>query len=167
MSEPIGQATGADRTSDERWLRAAIEVARRAKAAGNAPYGAVLVGGDGTLLLEAGNTVIVDRDCTAHAELNAVREATRRFDAATLATATMYASTEPCPMCAGAIFWSGIGRVVFGLRAARWIELYDDGGGIPRLPVPCFELLARSTRSVEVVGPLLEDEAAAVHTPSV
>src|SRR5687768_14770951 len=115
MNEPLNDA-GAE---DERWLRAAIIVARQAMTAGNAPFGAVLVAADGRLLLEAGNTVLTSGDATGHAELNLIREATQRLDPATLAGATLYASTEPCPMCAGAVFWSGIGRVVFGLSSAR------------------------------------------------
>jgi tRNA(adenine34) deaminase len=151
--------------ADAHWLRAAIAAARRARETGDAPYGAVLVAADGTLLLEAGNTVHTTRDFTAHAELNAVRLATARFDEATLAGATLYASTEPCPMCAAAIFWGGIGRVVFGLSSARWREVYDQAGSYPALPFACAEVLTRSTRAIEVVGPLLEDEALAVHAP--
>ena len=151
--------------ADARWLRAAIAAARQASAGGNAPFGAVLVAADGTLLLEAGNTVLATRDITAHAELNAVRAATARFDAATLAGATLYASTEPCPMCTAAIFWSGIGRVVFGLRGARLREETDPTGARPTLRLTCRDVLATSTRPVAVVGPLLEDEALAVHAP--
>lgn len=63
-------------------------------------------------------------------------------------------------MCAGAIFWAGIGRVVFGLRAERLSEIKE--GEDPHLHLACEDVLARGSREVEVVGPVLEDEAAAV-----
>jgi tRNA(Arg) A34 adenosine deaminase TadA len=147
---------------DERWLRVAITVARRARSSGNAPFGAVLVSAAGHLLLESENTVLTTRDVTGHAELNAVREATQRFDPETLAGATLYASTEPCPMCAGAIFWAGIGRVVFGLSSARLTAAFDPEQTQPRLSLHGHELLSQATRPIVVLGPLLEDEALAV-----
>jgi len=100
------------RPDDLRHLRAAIEISHAARAHGNEPYGALLVAADGAVLLSAENTQVTERDCTAHAELNLMREASRRFDAATLAGCTVYATGEPCPMCAGALYWGGIRRVV-------------------------------------------------------
>ena len=86
--------------TDLRLLRAAIALSARAQARGNEPYGAVLADADGNVRLEALNTQVTDRDCTGHAELNLMREASRRFDRSTLAQWTVYASGEPCPMCA-------------------------------------------------------------------
>ena len=159
MDESLTSAT----VEDERWLRAAFDAARRARAGGNTPFGAVLVAADGRRLLDGENTVLTTGDATGHAELNVVREATRRHDPATLAEATLYASTEPCPMCAGAIFWGGIGRVVFGLSSARLRAAFDPAQTQPRLNLHGHELLAGATPPVAVVGPLLEDEALAVH----
>ena len=82
-------------------LRRAIALARIARECGNAPFGATLVNRDGVTLLEAQNTRVTDRDCTAHAEANLLREATRRFEPDMLVQCTVYASTEPCAMCAG------------------------------------------------------------------
>ena len=100
---------------DIQYLRSAIAVALRAREHGNHPFGAMLVDANNQLILEAENTVITERDCTGHAETNLVRLATRRFTPAELAGCTLYTSTEPCAMCAGAIHWSQIGRVVFAL----------------------------------------------------
>lgn len=142
-------------------LRRSIQVAQRARANGNHPFGAVLADENGAVLLEAENSVLTDRDCSAHAELNLVRQACRQYDAATLARSTLYANAECCPMCAGAIFWSGIGRVVFGLSQ---VKLYEFVPGSPeRLLLTPREVMARGGRAVEVVGPLLEDEARVVH----
>ena len=80
------------------------------------------------------------------------------LDAATLQRATLYTSTEPCVMCCGAIYWSRIRQVVFACTAAA---LGDIAGG--SLVIPSRELFSRARRPVEVVGPILESEALAVH----
>ena len=142
---------------DARHLRAAIELSRAARAKGNEPYGALLVDAGGTVLLGGENTQVTDRDCTGHAELNLMRAASRRFDAATLAGCTVYASGEPCPMCAGAIYWGGIGRVVYALSVESMIAL--AGPGADEIRLSCRDVLGRGARRIEVNGPALEDEA--------
>jgi tRNA(Arg) A34 adenosine deaminase TadA len=109
--------------SDLRYLRYAIMIAERARQHGSPPFGAVLVSSRGWILSEGENTQGVTADCTCHAETNLLHEATRRYSRALLAHSTMYTSAEPCPMCAGAIFWSGVGRVVFGLSSEHLYAL--------------------------------------------
>lgn len=148
--------------TDLQHLRAAIALARAAREHGNHPFGALLVDAQGGILLQAENTVLTERDSTGHAETNLIRMASPRFDPATLAICTVYASTEPCAMCAGALHWASIGRLVYALSAQ---SLYDLIGRSPNdLVLPCREVFARSQRPIEVLGPLLEDEARAVHT---
>ena len=120
----------------------------------------MLVDASGIMLAEAGNTIVTTADCTAHAELNMVRRLGDQ-PGTVLAGATLYASTEPCAMCAGAIYCSGIGRLVFGLSNAR---LYDEvlSGSPEALRLPSRAVLAAGQRKLEVIGPLLEDEATAV-----
>ncbi|MFB6231982.1 MAG: nucleoside deaminase [Salinibacter sp.] len=144
----------------ERFVRAAIEEAVSARDAGNPPFGAVLVAPDGTVLERAGNTEARTGDCTGHAETNLVRVASQQYGADRLRNATLYASTEPCAMCAGAVFWARIGRVVFGLRAERLYDMKGEAGR--QLHLSCREVLDRGNHDVEVVGPVLEDEAAAI-----
>lgn len=148
---------------DARHLRQAIALSARAGAAGNRPFGAVVVAADGRVLAEAHNDNAATGDCTAHAEVNALRAATPAHDRATLAGATMYASGEPCVMCAGAIFWSGIRRVVFGIDAValRRYRVLKSGAG--DLELSCREVFAASPQPFEVIGPALADEAAAPH----
>ena len=148
------------RPDDERHLRAAIAVSRAASARGDEPYGAALADERGTLILTAANTQVTGRDCTAHAELNLMREASGRFEPTTLAGCTVYATGEPCAMCAGAIYWSGVRRLVYALPVARMRELARPGAD--ELMLSCREVLARGMHAVEVVGPVLEEEAAAV-----
>lgn len=144
-------------------LKTSISVAWRARENGNHPFGAVLVDEHDRVLLEAENTVVTGRDTTGHAETNLVRLATQQFPPEQLAHYTLYSSTEPCAMCAGAIYWSQIGRVVYALSE---IDLYAIIGQSPEhLLLPCREVFAHSKRRIEVYGPIpeLEMEARAVH----
>ena len=148
---------------DARFLRRSFDVARRAMSNGNHPFGAVLIGRDGTVLIEAENGYMPAHDGTAHAERLLATKACTTFDAKTLREATIYSSAEPCAMCAGAIYWAGIGRLVYGLSEHRLRTLTGDHPENPTLDLPCREVFASGQRATEVVGPLLEDEAAALH----
>ena len=148
--------------SDLKYMRLAIEVAQRARDNGNHPFGAVLVDDQDTVLLEAENTVVTERDCTGHAETNLMRQASRKYDGEFLADCTVYTSTEPCPMCAGAIFWGNIRRIVYGLSSERLYKMIaGDTGEV--LHVPCRDLLEKGQKPIEVMGPILEEEAKIVH----
>lgn len=142
---------------DHRHLRRAIALAHEAAARGDRPFGAVLLGGDGATM-EASNTQRTESDQTAHAEMNLVRRAMGEPGAAALAGSTVYASGEPCPMCATALYWCGVARIVFAVGAPRLYELLGDPPDALRLG--CAELLGRAGRPVEVIGPLLEEEGA-------
>jgi tRNA(Arg) A34 adenosine deaminase TadA len=148
---------------DLRHLTRAIELAASAREHGNHPFGSLLADGDGEVVLEAENTVVTGRDVTAHAEQNLVREASARFTPDELGACTLYTSTEPCAMCAGAIFWSGIGRVVFALSSATLGEIVEDPTGAYTLAMSCREVFDRGGRTVDVQGPLIEDRARVVH----
>ncbi|GAA3510710.1 tRNA(Arg) A34 adenosine deaminase TadA [Streptosporangium album] len=105
---------------DENFLRRAVELAAEARAAGDAPFGSLLVGPDGSVLAEEHNTVLSDADISAHLELKLARWAARELDPGTAAaTTTMYTSCQPCGMCAGAIERSGLGGVVFALSTEQ------------------------------------------------
>jgi len=148
---------------DEAMLRLSFEVARRALGSGNHPFGAILVGPGGEVLLEQENGYLPGRDMTAHAERLLATRASRAFRPDFLASCTMYSSAEPCAMCAGAAYWAGIGRVVYGLSERRLKEMTGDHPENPTLDVPCRVVLEGGQRRVEVVGPLLEEEGAALH----
>ena len=148
---------------DTQLLRAAIALAEQARANGNHPFGSLLADRDGNVLLEAENTVVTARDITGHAEANLVRLAAERYAPEFLAGCTLYASAEPCAMCAGAIVWSGIGRVVFALSGARMVELVAGLPGAVTLDIPCRDVFARSNRAIEVAGPAIEAAAEGVH----
>lgn len=153
-------------TGDEQPLRRAFDFAREAGARGDGPFGAVLVDPTGQIVAEASNTATTDRDVTAHAETNLVRLVSARFEPQALGGYTMYASAEPCAMCAAAVYWSGIGRIVFGLSNARLNEVRAATPPPPRLNVGCRDVLAKADRRVEIIGPMLEDEAAEAVRPA-
>jgi tRNA(Arg) A34 adenosine deaminase TadA len=116
---------------DERHLRTAIDLAAAARAAGDMPYGSLLVGRAGDVLVEDRNTVVTERDITAHPELKLARWAARELDADAARQTTMYTSCQPCPMCAGAISRSGLGRVVFALSGDQLQDLKPPGAVSP------------------------------------
>ena len=149
--------------SDLDHLRRAIAVSVAARAAGNHPFGAVLVAPDGEVVLEAENDVTTARDVTHHAETNLVSLASRSIDADVLPAYTLYTSCEPCAMCSGAIYWSGIGRVVFALSESGLRELTGDHPDNPTLSHPCRLVFAAGSRQVDVSGPHIEDEAVVAH----
>jgi tRNA(Arg) A34 adenosine deaminase TadA len=149
--------------ADLRHLRRAIEVARRAREHGNQPFGAVLVDADGQVVLEAENTVVTDRDFTGHAEANLMRLAARRLDPEVLPGCTVYTSTEPCAMCAGAIYWGRVGRVVYGLDVLTLDTIVRDDPGNPTPLLRAEQVLGAGKHRVLVEGPALVEEARAVH----
>jgi tRNA(Arg) A34 adenosine deaminase TadA len=148
---------------DERFLLLAIAVARQARAAGNHPFGAVLVGADGAVLMQAGNSHADASDRTAHAERVLMSRASRSYSAEFLADCTMYTSAEPCAMCSGAVYWAGVGRVVYGLSEHEMRVIIGPHPENLTMDLPCRSVFAAGQRVVEVVGPLLEDEARSVH----
>jgi len=143
---------------DARYMRMAIDASREALRAGNMPYGAVMVSADGGLVHVSQNNQVTSGDCTGHAETVLIREICAAYGAARLAGATVYASGEPCAMCAGALFWAKVARVVFGASNESIMAV----GGPPTLALNTAAVLAAGSHAIKVDGPLLEEEAVAV-----
>ena len=149
---------------DRHFMRIAIDVSRRSREHGRHPFGAIIVAADGTVLGEAENRAIgPDADATGHAETEVVRNVSARYSPAQLRSATLYSSGEPCAMCAGALYWAGIGRLVYGYEESDLLRLTGNHPENPTLALPCRQVFASGQRPVEVVGPLLADEALTVH----
>jgi len=145
-------------------LREAIAESIASRERGRHPFGAIVADENGVIVARRGNNSMPPQgDPTQHAELTAAAHATGRLTAAQLARATLYTSAEPCVMCAGAIYWTGIGRVVYALSEERLLGLTGDNPENPTFALPCREVFARGQRVIEVYGPVLEDEAAAAH----
>ncbi len=148
---------------DALYLREAIALSRVARERGNRPFGAVIVADDGRVLARAWCNTAETGDCTGHAETNAVRMLGAGVDRDTLARATLYSSGEPCVMCAGAIFWSNIQRVVFGIDAVRLRLFRGERPEQRDAELSCRDVFAASAHAIECIGPVLADEAAQPH----
>jgi tRNA(Arg) A34 adenosine deaminase TadA len=151
------------RPYDEALLRRAFDVARRAREAGDHPFGSVLADEEGRVLMEQGNGYsAAGNDRTAHAESLLASRAARACGLDFLARCTLYTSAEPCAMCAGAIYWAGIGRVVYGQSEKSLKAITGAHEENPTLDLPCEIVFKAGQRGTDVIGPLLEDEAAAL-----
>lgn len=156
--------TSSPTPADLTFLRESIRVADEARAAGRHPFGSIVVSADGRIVAAFGNNSLPpEGDPTQHAELQAVAHAFRVLGADGMTGSTLFTSAEPCAMCAGAAYWTGIDRVVYALSERRLLELTGDHPENPTFSLPCREIFARGQRAIEVVGPLLEDEAALAH----
>jgi tRNA(Arg) A34 adenosine deaminase TadA len=156
----MGDLDDADKTH----LRRAIALAHAAVDRGNRPFGSVLTDGRGQVIAEGYSTQVEDGDWTAHAEMQVLRAAGKKLSWDELAGGTIYASGEPCPMCAAAVHWCNVRRLVFGLDEVAMRDFrrfHAQGAG---LEMSCRDVLSRSPRSIEVIGPALIKEATAPHT---
>ncbi|WP_127901992.1 nucleoside deaminase [Solirhodobacter olei] len=138
--------------TDYDYLRRTVAIAAESRAVGNHPFGAILVGPDGAVLIESGNTFEADRGL-GHAETNVARAAARAYAPEFLEKCTLVTSVEPCCMCAGAVYWAGIGAVVYGLAERRLAELTGDNPENLTLDLECRTVFAAGRRKVEVRGP--------------
>jgi tRNA(Arg) A34 adenosine deaminase TadA len=150
---------------DTAFLRASIRVAERSREEGRHPFGALVVDARGEIVAEAGNNSLPpEGDPTQHAELRAVAAAFHAVGGAEgMAGSTLFTSAEPCAMCSGAAYWTGIERVVYALSEHSLLALTGDHPENPTFSLPCREVLSRGQRDIAVSGPHLEDEAAAAH----
>ena len=142
-------------------LHRANGVAKRAMAMGRHPFGALLLAPDGeTVLAEQGNI-----DTVNHAESTLARTAAANYPGAYLAQCTLVTTFEPCAMCAGTIYWAGIGHVVYGAEETALLALTGDHPETPTLSLPCRDVFARGQRPVQVTGPVeaVAEEMVATH----
>lgn len=154
-----------ERSIDIRNLKRCVEISQASKDSGNTPFGALLADQDGTVLLEQPNVEITDKKCTGHAETQLAEKASGLYSKEFLAECTLYSTAEPCAMCSGAIYWAGIGRVVYGMSEK---DLLAHTGADPQNPtfdLPCREVFAKGQKKITVEGPFPElvEEIAEVH----
>lgn len=144
---------------DQKLLRRTFHLAKLAKNRGNGAFGSILAEGS-VVLFEGENTVTEGQgDNTCHAEMNVLRDASKLYQSEDFARFTLYCSTEPCAMCAGAAYACGVGRVVYGTSGIGFTEKTGRG-----LLLDCRRVFETAVdRKVEVKGPLLEAEANLVH----
>lgn len=112
---------------DKTFMREAIRLANESVERGGGPFGAVIVK-DGKIVAGSSNSVTIDNDPTAHAEVNTIRQACKTLGTFSLSGCVIYSSCEPCPMCLGAIYWAGISKIFYGntRKDAHDIDFADD-----------------------------------------
>jgi tRNA(Arg) A34 adenosine deaminase TadA len=135
-----------------RHLRRANDVARRAVELGHHPFGAILVGPDQeTVLLEQCNI-----DTVNHAESTLARVAATNYTPEFLWSCTLYASVEPCCMCAGTCYWANIGRIVFGMTERALLAETGDHKENPTMSVSSRYVFDHGQKPVDLIGPVAE-----------
>lgn len=147
------------------YLRAAVRVSQQARDHGNTPFGAILVNADGEIVLEQENIELTAADCTGHAETALMAKASRLYSKEYLWQCTLVSTAEPCAMCAGAVYWGNVGKVVYGISEKKLLALTGNNAQNPTLSLPCRDVFSRGQKPVEVVGPVpeIEEEVLAVH----
>lgn len=147
----------------ESLLRQAFTIAQNSKKNGNLAYGCLLVDEHNKIILESENTVLTNNDSLGHAEINLIREASKLYSPYFLNKCTIFTSDEPCPMCSSAIFWGGIGKLIFGLSKQRFYKEFGNKNPNIDFNISSREILKSGGRKVEIEGPFLEDEALLAH----
>lgn len=152
-------------TKHTMYLRRANEVAKAAREAGNTPFGAVLVNGAGEVVMEQGNAEHDLGDATAHAEMTLASRASRAYPKSYLKDCTLYTTCEPCPMCTGGIYWTGIGHIVYGITEARLLEMTGSDEKNPTFAMGADKVIAAGQKLITVEGPVpeMEEEIVEVH----
>lgn len=138
------------------YLLKANDIARKARANGNTPFGAVLVDPDGNVIMEQGNAEGDLHDATAHAERMLASRASQKYSKEFLWGCTLYTTFEPCCMCTGAIYWSNIGKIVYGLTEEKLLQLTGADEKNPTFNISCRTILAAGQKPIEVLGPFDE-----------
>lgn len=130
-------------------MKLAVEAAEKS----GTPYGAAIIDAEGNLLAVCGNTVQIVNDATAHAEMNAIREAQKKTGSRKLANCTIFTTVEPCPMCMGAVAWSGITKIFYGASIS---DVTDTGGN--QIMITAEEIASKSFSEISVESGVLRDE---------
>jgi tRNA(adenine34) deaminase len=144
---------GAETDDDAHWMREALKAAATAATLGEVPVGACVVSMDGRLLASAANRTRIDCDPTAHAEVVALRLAARTVGNYRLTDAVMYATIEPCAMCAGALIQARVRRLVYGARDERFGAVHTQFG---------IGATGSLNHQLEITSGVLEEECRAI-----
>ncbi|MCA9212455.1 MAG: nucleoside deaminase [Planctomycetales bacterium] len=137
--------------STDKLMEVAIDAARRGIVAGQSPFGCAIAI-DGKIVSACHNTVLLTTDITAHAEVNAIREACRRLDNIFLDNAIVATTCEPCPMCMSALHWARVKSVYFGATISD-----AAAAGFNELTIPAKKLISEGGGSVELIDDTMAD----------
>jgi guanine deaminase len=135
-----------------KFMQAAIDIAQKGIHAGQTPFGACIVK-DGNIVSCCHNSVWLDNDITAHAEINAIRQACEKLKTIDLASCVIYSTCEPCPMCFAACHWANISKIVYGANI-------DDAqqAGFSELTISNKQMQQAGQSNVEIVECFMADQ---------
>jgi tRNA(Arg) A34 adenosine deaminase TadA len=150
-------------SNDIVYLKKAFTVAETSYKNGNLPFGCILVNTEGIIIEEGENLVITSNNNIAHCEIVLINKLAGKYERDYLGKCTIYATTEPCPMCSAAIFWSGIGKLVYALSKEGYHHVANTSNPDYLFDMSSKELLAHGGRKVEVAGPIMEEEAKIIY----
>ena len=140
-------------------LKRVIDICWEAREGGNHPFGCLLADKEGNILMEQGNgEVSLNGDCTAHAEALLMRKASQIYSKDEMKELTMYNCGDPCAMCAGAMYWGNLGRLLYIGRESELLERTGDDPRNPTLNLPSRVVFASGQKDIEVLGPFIELE---------
>ncbi|MEA4861187.1 tRNA-specific adenosine deaminase [bioreactor metagenome] len=143
--------------TDIHLLYETVRIAHEAKQKGNHPFGALLADKDGTILMEQGNDY-EEGGSAMHAETLLLFKASKRYDADFLATCTLYTNAEPCVMCTGALYWTNVRRLVYGITEKQLLQLTGSDVQNPTFDLPSDVVLSYGQKDMEVVGPATDEQ---------
>jgi len=150
--------------NDIKHLRHAFTVAEKSFREGNLPFGCILLSPEGTIIEDGENLVITSENSIAHCEIVLINKLAGKYEREYLRKCAIYATTEPCPMCTAAIFWSGIGKLVYALSKEGYHAVANTTNPDHLFDLSSKQLLKHGGRKVEVNGPLMEEEAKTIYT---
>ncbi len=145
---------------DRNLLRRTIEIAHSAMEKGNHPFGALLADKDGNILMEQGNE-FTEGGSAYHAETLLLLKAARKYSPEFLAECTLYSNFEPCCMCTGALYWTNVGRLVFGATEKDLLKFTGDNSENPTFSLSSREVVARGQKSIVIEGPADDEDLVA------
>jgi len=141
-----------------------IQLQHQARQRGDLPFACMLLDSQGQVIVSAGNSINSQKDSYAHAEMVLFKAIVGRYSREFLAGCTLVTSDEPCAMCSGALYWSGVGRLVYGLSKASYYQHFPTMADYV-FQASAAEVLAQGGRPVLVQGPFFEADFLQSHQP--
>ncbi len=142
---------------DKELLLRCVEIAHKAMQEGNHPFGALLADSDGNILMEQGNA-FQEGGSAYHAETLLLFRAAKRYTPAELSSFTLYSNFEPCCMCTGALYWTNVGRLVYGATERDLLRFTGDNEENPTFSLSSRDVVSHGQKNIMILGPT-EDEA--------
>ena len=142
---------------DKALLLECVRIAHEAMEKGNHPFGALLADKDGNILMEQGNE-FQEGGSAYHAETLLLLKAARKYSPDELQSCTLYSNFEPCCMCTGALYWTNVGRLVFGATEEALLAYTGSNEENPTFSLSSREVVSHGQKDIEIVGPADDED---------